>query len=860
MSRWRNIVFGVLVFLIFICGLISGGFYYALWFSPALQEQFTAKIGELYGEKFWLPALSLLAGQVVLLLIACILSLDSQRQRRPYWRLYLGGFGVALPGLALYAGSLADLFRPEVLLGLGVATLLLPASVFGLEWLAGRLFIALGKVAYNLQLPAVSQPLLHLARCFLPRDLLAKKLYALSLFQNQRLEPAERLLTEVYQTEQVKTIEVLTALHSLAEQKDDLQKSAEFLEQLHKLEPEVERWRQLLIEVMEKLGNYRRAAQLLEEKPDYRQLNFLVRLQRLYTEFDLNKAREVSLKLAELEGKPYSQSLMAIRQLLRKVPDDIELLQAAAELCLKASYPEEAAEYLEQILIHQPFRHDIRQRLITIYREGLHYPKLRHHLELLVNEAGVVSADLMAEYIDSLIHSDEHETAEQLLLQAKETFPVDHRFPQMLAMLYYEKQRYEDALRELTAALALVVEDKTGQLSVLKNKIQGALLNRELEEIRQQVEAHPDDVDLRFKFIEKLTANAYVEKAAAELDQLLYFRPELKEQAMEHLTRLCESYDRTFLLLKYLADLYLKDKNYAKVLDLYQIMAKQSLHPEQVLIEGCKKILTLKNDFEPAWRCLGEQLYKIKNWSEAEAAYQHCLQFNPPDSGQIYLRLFDIYWQQGEFEKLVAIAEPAINAEPFNLENYKRVARGLLRLERFREALHWLMQAKNLDPRDEELFKLIRQADDRNKEERLLQLKHLVEKFPDNAEYHYELAELATHFERWNEAILHYQKAAQNPLYNNLCKAKLALCLAKKELYDLAEETLQEVKLTLENEDETREIKSAIYDIAAEFERVKLKDKALKYYKEVFRVDAGFRNVVEKIERLQASPFPWGKV
>ncbi|MCX7766971.1 MAG: hypothetical protein N2246_09750, partial [Candidatus Sumerlaeia bacterium] len=180
MSKWRNTAFGAVVFLVFFCGLISGSFYYALWFSPTLQEQFTAKIGELYGEKFWLPALSLLAGQIFFLLIGYILSLDTQRQRRPYWRLYLGGFGVAFPGLALYAGSLADLFRLKVLLLLGLATLLLPLSLFGLEWLAGRLFIILGKVAYNLRLPALSQPLMHLARCLLPRDLLSKKLYALS--------------------------------------------------------------------------------------------------------------------------------------------------------------------------------------------------------------------------------------------------------------------------------------------------------------------------------------------------------------------------------------------------------------------------------------------------------------------------------------------------------------------------------------------------------------------------------------------------------------------------------------------------------------------------------------------------------
>lgn len=861
MKRWRDIIFNVLVFLLFIWGLSSGVFYYALWSSVSLQERLATKIGELYGEKFWLYALSLLAGEILFFLIAYVLSLESQRPSRPQLRLYLSVFSIVFPALALYAGSLGEeLFSPPILALLTLGSLLLPASLFLAEWLAGRVLLAAGKSAYVLRLWAHSQQLLKMTLCFSPQNTTAKKYYALNLFQREQFDTAENILSQLYDKGKDKSPELLKPLLHIYEEKKNLAKKAELLEILHYLEPANEEWRLKLIEVMEEMREHRRAIELLEEKPDYRLLSFIVRLERLYAEIEIERARELCKVMAELEGAPFSQSLLAYRQLLQKAPEDIDLLEAVAGLCLKANYLDEASEYMEKVLQLQPQRADIRERLIGVYREGHQYHKLKRHLEFLVLSAKEVPADLMAEYIETLIHSESATEAEKLLSEAKASFPVDYRFPKMLAEIYYERREYEEALGELTKALALIPEEKGGQLTLLKQKIQGALLNKELEETRNQVEAEPDNVDLRFKYIEKLTANAYVEKAAAELDQLLYFRPELKEQAMSHLTKLCEDYGRTFLLLNYLADLYLKDKNYEKVLDLYQIMAKQSLHPDEVLTEGCKKILKLCEDFEPAWRRLAELQYKSKNWLEAEKAFQHCLEFKPVDGEKIYLSLFEIYWQLNEFNKLSQVGELAIKADPYNVENYKRLARALMRLERFQEALQWLMQAKNIDTHDDEIFKLIRQADDRNKEERLLQLKDLVQKFPDNAHYHFELAELLLYFERLNEAILHYQKAAQLAQIANLCKAKLALCLVKKGMHDLAEETVAEVKLSLENETELREIKSVIYDIAAEFEKEKLKDKALKYYKEVFRVDAGFRNVVEKIEKLQASPFPWGKV
>ncbi|MCD6384185.1 tetratricopeptide repeat protein, partial [Candidatus Sumerlaeota bacterium] len=851
-------VFTVLSILIVLIGLVSGVFYYILWVSPSVQENLEKRVGEIYGTQFWLYALIVLGVECVLFLIAYLFSLDSQRQRRPYLRLYLGGFALAFPSLALYSGSLGDtLSRPLSIAGLAVATLLIPCGIFLIEWLVAHLFIFLGRVAFSLHLWGISQRLSRVVLCILLHNVEARKLHALTLFQKKLYDQAESILYPLYSSGEDTSLELLQTLLHIYEEKNNKKRMAELLEILHSRQPDEDKWRVQLINCLEELGEHQRTAELLEEKPEYQNLNFVVRLERIYAEIEPRKAKSLCTLMAELEGEPYPQSLMAYRQLLQKLPDDIELLESMVSICLKANYTDEACEYMERILGLNPERLDIREKLIALYRERLNYPKLRKHLEEMIAQSTNVSADLMADYIDTLIHSESPEKAISYLQQAKETFPVDYRFPRMLAEIYYEQKQYDRALAEMTKALALAPEEKKGELSVLKHKIQGALLNIELAEVQKQVEASPDDIELRFKYIEKLTANAYVEKAAAELDQLLYFRPEAKESAMKHLTKLCETYERTFLLLNYLADLYLKDMNLDKVLDLYKIMANQSLHPDNILMEGCRKILVVDETYEPAVRLLAEIHYKNKNWAEAAQMFQRCLELSPSsEAGEIYRYLVEIYWEQNEFEKVCEIAPLAIKADPYNVALYKRLARALIRCERFSEAMNWLIEARNIDTHDQEIFKLIRETDTNIKKERLLELKELVQNYPDNTQYHFELAELCLAFDRLNEAILHFQKAAQQPLLFNISKVKLALCLAKKGMFDLAEETLAEVNLSLKNEEEFREIKGVIYDIAGEFEKEKLKDKALKYYKEVFRLDAGFRNVVEKIERLQSST-PW---
>ncbi|MFW6303943.1 MAG: hypothetical protein ACOC2L_04910, partial [Candidatus Sumerlaeota bacterium] len=93
-------------------------------------------------------------------------------------------------------------------------------------------------------------------------------------------------------------------------------------------------------------------------------------------------------------------------------------------------------------------------------------------------------------------------------------------------------------------------------------------------------------------------------------------------------------------------------------------------------------------------------------------------------------------------------------------------------------------------------------------------------------------------------------KAAQDKSLKNLALTKVAHSMAMIGMIDLAEETLEDATLLMDNEKHADEAKGLVYTIAHMLEEDEQYQRALKLYKEIFRVDAGFRDVVEKMEKL----------
>jgi tetratricopeptide (TPR) repeat protein len=848
MSKFRDRLFTVLTGLNMLLGIGLGAFYFTTWGMPGVEERVDQYV-EVGSERFWFLVTAAFGCSLVFFVVTYVVSLDAQRSQRPRRRLYLLGIGLSAQATGYVAGSLGSTAYAIEYLLLSVGILGGgPLVIFGWEFALGRTLYGMGRLFYQFDNMRLSAWLMHKALWFDPGAPAVRRYYGLALARLGRSAEAVVALRRLLDAGLVDE-EILRTLGNLYKQQDDSQSAITCYARLLELHPKERGLMDELTEMYASCGDIDRAIRVLEEHGDMQNLNDLVKLQRLYYQREDAKAKELCGAIARHEGPPYAQALLCYREMLRRYPRDVELLEQAAQYCLEVKHLEEAAGYLERIVEEAPAREDIRERLLASYRDQAQYQKMVPHFEFLL-QGEKPRAELLSEYGEVLEHDKQYDEVLRWMQRAKDLYPLDYRFPYRLASLYYEMKNYEAAQREITAALALVDQSERSKLTVLHTKINGAILNRELRAIEDQISKDPNNLELRFQLIEKLTANAYVERAATELDNLLYQNPELKEKAMERLSQLIVKYDRTFLLLNYLADLHLKDHNWEKVLDFYRIMANQSLHPIEVLREGCRKILKIHPDYLPAIKTLGQLMKESGDVRGMVEHYGQVIELDPAQKRDVAQDMFDAYYSLKDYEKAGEFGPEAIEADPYRLENYKNLARTYEHLKRYRDALLVLDRAKRIDTQDRELYALMKKMDRQLKEEQLLELRDLLDRDPGNTEYHYELAGLYSSFGRYNEAILHYQKAGQQRLLANICKAKLAWCLAKKGMTDLAEESLAEVKVTEGDPEELAAIKNIMYEIGFLFEEARLPSKALRMYKQVFRIDAGFRDVVERIERL----------
>jgi tetratricopeptide (TPR) repeat protein len=158
-------------------------------------------------------------------------------------------------------------------------------------------------------------------------------------------------------------------------------------------------------------------------------------------------------------------------------------------------------------------------------------------------------------------------------------------------------------------------------------------------------------------------------------------------------------------------------------------------------------------------------------------------------------------------------------------------------------------KASRAMPDDPRLKRLARRIDFDRKRQRLdeLSLRPIEALSPDE---HYEAAELYREFGQHEQAIIHYQKAACEEELALPATGSMAVVMCECGMYDLAAETLEPIELTREIDQRHPELKEMFYSVGRAMERHKRFDQSVVFYKRVFRVDASFRDVVDRLQRL----------
>lgn len=125
-----------------------------------------------------------------------------------------------------------------------------------------------------------------------------------------------------------------------------------------------------------------------------------------------------------------------------------------------------------------------------------------------------------------------------------------------------------------------------------------------------------------------------------------------------------------------------------------------------------------------------------------------------------------------------------------------------------------------------------------------------VEKYPTDLAIRYEMGTLYFQIGKISEAIQEFQKAQGNPHKRLAAMNYLAQCFAKRKMFDMAARTLQNaIKEKPVFDDEKKDL---IYNLGSVLEGMNKKDEAIEQFKQIYEMDAGYKDVSSKVEAFYA--------
>jgi tetratricopeptide (TPR) repeat protein len=173
-------------------------------------------------------------------------------------------------------------------------------------------------------------------------------------------------------------------------------------------------------------------------------------------------------------------------------------------------------------------------------------------------------------------------------------------------------------------------------------------------------------------------------------------------------------------------------------------------------------------------------------------------------------------------------------------------------LRHFDDAERFLSQARQANP-DNELYEtLLRVLEKKRKRARVEELEQQTNSGGGAPDIFEELGDLHQDLGEFGKAMTSYQRATYGAPDRRVARAKLALVFARRGLHQEAEETLQETELSFDlPAGELAILKDLFYNCAELMDRDEESSRALATFRRVLRVEAGYRDVVSNVERLQ---------
>lgn len=225
-----------------------------------------------------------------------------------------------------------------------------------------------------------------------------------------------------------------------------------------------------------------------------------------------------------------------------------------------------------------------------------------------------------------------------------------------------------------------------------------------------------------------------------------------------------------------------------------------------------------------------------------------------------------------DVEHLVTDVKRKIEAEPGNINYYRQLAKLYAQVRQFDDALSTLEKAIELSPGDPELdqahttlsidnfefqIEQLRKAGDeeaaQTKEQEKAQyvfddIQKRVQRYPNDSGLRYQWGKLLHDNGYYDEAIAELQISQRNPKHRIHSLYHMAMCFKAKQQLDLAIGQLELASSELYSMDETK--KDILYQLGTVSEELNDLPKAASYYKQIYQVDIGYKDVASKIEKI----------
>jgi len=788
---------------------------------------------------------------VILIVAAYVAGLRLRAPRRPVVGLYFLGLGLFWLILAYVATTDRETFFSPILLAIGGGVLLLLATSIRLvEVLIGKTSMGFGAALLKRERWRLASSFLGVARRFLPTDRAVARDQGLALYQMGEAEQALGILVEVYRSGE-RGPQVVRTLADSVFQLDETMASGVLAEAL-KLDPNNAKFGRKLVELQLRQNARAEALPTLEQFHDPTNIEDVCLLGRLNAEQgNIDRALQLANRARDLEGAPYKRVLADLQILGMQFADHPGVLAALADFNDKIKNRDEAISWYSHLLEVQPENADARRRLIRLYRELNRLDQaLPHYRALLRQEPDV--PELALEYGQLLEDRQDFDKALKVFQDFVARHPQDWRFTYHCAVCLFGMGRLVEAAECAERVRAKAPATERARVQSLTARIQSALVENELAALREQVHGAGASLDLRLGYVERLVAYGQAEQATRELDLLLEEQPAQKTRIIRFVEDTLQHAGQQFVLLNLLADIYLKDREFDRCHELYEQMARQSLHPDEILADGCRQILRQQSNHLPSLKSHAALLLKGGHHREAARVLGKILELSPPARNDLIPLLFEVYYQMGDADRAIPYGEELLGRDSQNLNLYLRLRELFVKHDDHRGAIQIVKKALELAPDNRQLREMLRESEIRVKEARLESLREQLEASPDQPALLQEMADIYVEFGRLNDAITAYQKASQNAEGNAraLCLVKLAHCLASKRMFDLADETLRDLDVREKDPKHLDEIKRFLYDLGDLFEVDERFDRALQIHKKLFKIDAGYKDVVGKIETL----------